>query len=254
MTHLRLKCLACEVLARSVYWGAAQSPHSVDIALLRIGLHVTPNKLREALQAEIDAVDPESYDAVVLAYGLCGKATAGLRAGKVPLVLPRAHDCITLFLGGRERYTREFETCPGTYWYVQDFIERGDDDDLVLSIGAQTAGDSDQIYADYVAKYGKDNADYLMEAMAAWQAHYERAVYIDLGLGDGGAAAERRSQMRNIAAGITSRWRGTWSWCGGCWPVTGERIFWFCNRGKWLKWRVGKRLSLPDTPESIFHL
>ena len=192
MTHLRLKCLACEVLARSAYWGAAQSPHSVDISLLRIGLHVTPNKLREALQAEIDAVDPESYDAVVLAYGLCGKATAGLRAGQVPLVLPRAHDCITLFLGGRERYAREFETCPGTYWYVQDFIERGDgDDDLVLSIGAQTAGDSDQVYADYVAKYGKDNADYLMEAMAAWQAHYERAVYIDLGLGDGRAAAEQ---------------------------------------------------------------
>ncbi len=191
MTPLRLKCLACEVLARSVYWGAAQSPHSVDISLLRIGLHVTPNQLRGTLQAEIDAVDPDSYDAVVLAYGLCGKATAGLQAGKVPLVLPRAHDCITLFLGGRARYAHEFEACPGTYWYVQDFIERGDDDDAVLSIGAQTAGDSDRVYADYVAKYGKDNADYLMEAMAAWQAHYERAVYIDLGLGDGRAVAGR---------------------------------------------------------------
>ena len=191
MPPLRLKCLACEVLARSVYWGAAHSPHSVDISLLRIGLHVTPNKLRETLQAEIDAVDSDSYAAVVLAYGLCGKATAGLRAGKVPLVLPRAHDCIALFLGGRERHAREFDACPGTYWYVQDFVERGDDDDLVLSIGAQTAGDSDQVYADYVAKYGKDNADYLMEAMAAWQAHYERAVYIDLGLGDGRAVAER---------------------------------------------------------------
>ena len=191
MTPLRLKCLACEVLARSVYWGAARSPHSVDITLQRIGLHVTPNKLREALQSEIDAVDGESYDAVVLAYGLCGKATAGLRAGKVPLVLPRAHDCITLFLGGREKFAREFDACPGTYWYVQDFIERGDNDDLVLSIGAQTAGDSDQVYADYVEKYGKDNADYLMEAMAAWQTHYERAVYIDLGLGDGKPVAAR---------------------------------------------------------------
>ena len=191
MTPQRLKCLACEVLARSVYWGAARSPHSVDITLQRIGLHVTPNKLREALQSEIDAVDGESYDAVVLAYGLCGKATAGLRAGKVPLVLPRAHDCITLFLGGREKFAREFDACPGTYWYVQDFIERGDNDDLVLSIGAQTAGDSDQVYADYVEKYGKENADYLMEAMAAWQTHYERAVYIDLGLGDGKPVAAR---------------------------------------------------------------
>jgi hypothetical protein len=31
---------------------------------------------------------------VVLAYGLCGGATAGLRAGSIPLVVPRAHDCI----------------------------------------------------------------------------------------------------------------------------------------------------------------
>lgn len=191
MVPLRLKCLACEVLARPVYWAAAHSPHSVDIALLRIGLHVTPNKLREALQMEIDAVDGEAYDAIVMGYGLCGKATDGLRAGSVPLVLPRAHDCITLFLGGRNRYAREFEACPGTYWYVQDFIERGDHDGAVLSIGAQTAGDSDLIYADYVAKYGRDNADYLMEAMAAWQAHYERAVYIGLGLGDGHDVAAR---------------------------------------------------------------
>ncbi len=66
-----------------MYWGAAHSPHSVDISLLRIGLHVTPKKLRETLQVEIDAVDLDAYDAVVLAYGLCGKATAGLRAGKI---------------------------------------------------------------------------------------------------------------------------------------------------------------------------
>lgn len=184
MARLRLKCLACEVTARSIYWGAAQSPHAVDISLLQIGLHLTPNKLREALQAEIDAVSGADYDALVLGYGLCGKATAGLRAGDVPLILPKAHDCITLFLGSRERYAREFDACPGTYWYVQDFIERGEDDDMVLSIGAQTMGESEQVYADYVAKYGKDNADYLMETMTAWQAHYERAVFIDLGLGN----------------------------------------------------------------------
>ena len=184
MARLRLKCLACEVMARSVYWGAAQSPHAADISLLRIGLHLTPNKLREALQAEIDVVSGADYDALVLGYGLCGKATAGLRAGAVPLILPKAHDCITLFLGSRDRYAREFDACPGTYWYVQDFIERGEDDDAVLTIGAQTMGESEQVYADYVAKYGKDNADYLMETMTAWQAHYERAVFIDLGLGN----------------------------------------------------------------------
>ena len=40
-------------------------------------------------------------------------------------------------------------------------------------------------------KYGKDNADYLMEIMGAWQSHYERAAYIYLWVGDGSRAEER---------------------------------------------------------------
>lgn len=183
---MRIKCIACDVLARPVYLGAAYSKHTVDVVLQRFGLHNTPNQLREVLQEQINAVDEEGgYDAVVLAYGLCGKATHGLRAGSVPLVIPRAHDCITLFLGGRARYEHEFIECPGTYWYVQDYIERSDAEETPLSIGAFTAADAEALYAEYVEKYGEDNATYLMEVMGAWQAHYERAAYIDLGLGSG---------------------------------------------------------------------
>ena len=39
----------------------------------------------------------------------------------------------------------------------------------------------DDLYDTYVAKYGKDNADYLMEAMGEWGKHYDRAVFIDMG-------------------------------------------------------------------------
>jgi hypothetical protein len=42
----------------------------------------------------------------------------------------------------------------------------------------------DTIYEDYVARYGKDNADYLMEVMGEWTKHYTRAVFIDTGQGD----------------------------------------------------------------------
>ena len=41
---------------------------------------------------------------MVLAYGLCGGVTAGLHAGSITLVIPRAHDFITIFLGSRDRY------------------------------------------------------------------------------------------------------------------------------------------------------
>ena len=31
----------------------------------------------------------------------------------------------------------------------------------------------------WVKKYGKKNADYLMEVMGAWRQHYDRAAYIE---------------------------------------------------------------------------
>ena len=188
---MRLKCISCEVLARPIYLSAAYSPHTVDIEMLRYGLHQQSNDLRSRLQAAIDAAEGKGYDAVVLAYGLCGKSTDGLRAGSIPLVLPRAHDCITIFLGSRQRYRQEFEQTPGTYWYAQDYIERDDGSGASLSIGANTSGDAEAVYASYVEKYGQDNADYLMEVMGAWQSHYSRAAFIDLGVGDGSSVEQR---------------------------------------------------------------
>jgi hypothetical protein len=40
-----------------------------------------------------------------------------------------------------------------------------------------------------VQKYGADNADYLMEVMGAWQQHYKRAAYLDMGIGDSSTVA-----------------------------------------------------------------
>ncbi|MBD3306622.1 DUF1638 domain-containing protein [candidate division KSB3 bacterium] len=181
---MKLKCLGCDALARIVYLCAAQSPHIVDVELFRLGLHIDPPDLRSRLQSRIDAVSQEEYDAIVLAYGLCGQATAGLMARQLPLVFPRAHDCITLFLGSRERYKDQFENSPGTYWYTLDYIERHDGVTTALSLGSGMGTDIHDVYEEYVEKYGQDNADYLMEVMGAWQSHYQRAAFIDMGVGD----------------------------------------------------------------------
>lgn len=184
---MRLKCIGCEVLARAIYLCAAQSPHLVDVTLLERGLHNTPAKLRARLQDQIDASAAQDFDAVVLAYGLCGQATAGLISRGIPLAIPRAHDCITLFLGSRQRYQEQFQATPGTYWYTLDYIERRSDPGSTLALGSGSQADLESVYAEYVEKYGRENADYLMEVMGAWQRHYQRAVYIDLGVGDGTA-------------------------------------------------------------------
>jgi len=178
---MRLKCLACEALARMVYACAAQSPHIVDVELFRLGLHREPADLCALLQNKIDQASEEDYDAIVMAYGLCGKSTAGLKARRIPLVIPRAHDCITLFLGGRNRYGQQFREHPGTYWYALDYSERNDGS---MGLGAEADAQSQSLYDEYVEKYGRDNADYLMEAMGAWQSHYDRAALIDVGVGD----------------------------------------------------------------------
>lgn len=193
---MRLLCLACEAFARPFYRHAATSPHLVDIHLFKIGLHNTPDQLRSVLQAAIDDVSAEPFDALVLGYGLCGRSTDGLTARKAPVVVPRAHDCITLFLGSRERYDQQYQHCPGTYWYTPDYIERRENTGDLLAIGAAGAADMAAVYETYVQKYGRDNADYLMEVMGAWQQHYQRAVFIDSGYDD---APQARREAREQA-------------------------------------------------------
>ena len=149
---MRLKCISCEVFARAAYWCAAISPHIVDVTLLQRGLHNQPPDLRTQLQAQIDAATGQGYDAVVLAYGLCGRALTGLVARDVPLIVPRAHDCITLFLGSRLRYNEQFEQFPGTYWYALDYIERNDGSGTALSMGSGSDADLKSVYDEYVNK------------------------------------------------------------------------------------------------------
>lgn len=191
---MRIKCLACEALARPTYLAAAYSPHIVDIEMVQRGLHNRPLHLRDHLQAQVDACVGAGYDAVALVYGLCGQAISGLVARDVKLVIPKAHDCITLFLGSRALYTYQFENFPGTYWYSHDYIERDDGSGSSLSMGSGTDTDLEAAYEEYVTKYGKDNADYLMEAMGAWQSHYQRAVFIDMGIADASPVEQRARQ------------------------------------------------------------
>jgi len=177
---MRLKMLSCEVLARQIYYVAAFSPHVIDIDLVDKGLHTEPDRLREELQRRLDAVPAGRYEAILLGYGLCSNSLAGLTCAHTPMVLPRAHDCITLYLGSAERYACEFRATPGTYWYTPDYMERNVSAGRWVALGASTTdADMDQVYREYVDKYGQENADYLMEVMGAWQEHYSRAAYIE---------------------------------------------------------------------------
>ena len=177
---LKLKVFACDVLRREVSWLASKSPCYVDVSFLSQGLHATPDKLRAMLGEYIEKAneefpysyygEKEEYDFIILAYGLCDNGITNLISPKIPLVIPRAHDCITLLLGSKERYSELFNNSPGTYWYSRGWIE------CTLQPGEDRYAKTRAIYAE---KYGEDNADYLMEMEQGWFKSYERAFFIN---------------------------------------------------------------------------
>jgi hypothetical protein len=111
---VRIKLIACEIMYREICAAISRSPNQVDVEFLPKGLHdLASAGMRERLQAALDAVEESKYEAVALGYALCGTGLVGLTARGRPVVLPRAHDCITLFLGGRQRYLDYFNSHPG---------------------------------------------------------------------------------------------------------------------------------------------
>ncbi len=175
---MRLIFIGCNVLARVAFQQAAVTKNIIDLDLIELGLHVHPDELRQTLQARIKDIQNPPYEAILLGYGLCGRSTAGLKAMHIPIIIPRAHDCITIFLGSRKRYLEEFNKAPGTYWFVQDYMERLDRVYSFLGVGANSSEELEKIHNDYIAKYGGVKADFLMESLHGWQKNYSRAIYV----------------------------------------------------------------------------
>ena len=122
---MRFKAVICSVLKREIEHLLPKVQHQVDIVWMEQGLHATPHVLRTRMQEAIVETDGTEYDAFLVGYGLCGRGIARLWAKDIPVVIPRAHDCITLLLGSKERYAEYFRTHRGVYWYSAGWIGLG---------------------------------------------------------------------------------------------------------------------------------
>jgi len=230
----RYRLIACEVLFRECAAAVATCSAIVDPEFLPKGLHdIGEQGMSSRIQAAIDATDPTRYDAILLAYGLCNYGTRGLHA-PVPIVLPRAHDCITLLLGSRQRYDEYFAANPGTFYKSPGWIERDTDPNASpASITSRLGMTRDR--AVLVEKYGEENADYLMETMGDWLQGYRKLAFIDTGVGDTpryrktsqALAAEKGWEMEEVTGSRALLER----LCSGDWPkadflvlAPGERI------------------------------
>jgi hypothetical protein len=157
---LRAKIIACETVGEEL---RNLIPEGIPCTFLEFGLHCTPEKLNAALQKEIDETR-DGVDTILLGYGMCSKGALGLEARNFKLVIPRVDDCIALFLGSKDEYTKQHLKAPGTFYLTKGWIECGDDP-----------------YTEYVklrGKYGDEKAYWLEKKVIE---NYTRLALINTG-------------------------------------------------------------------------
>lgn len=139
----------------------------VEVRYLEQALHRTPHLMPGRLQAEIDAVAGYA-GRIVLGYGLCSNGLVGVAARQQSIIVPRCHDCITLFLGSRASYDELFHKTPGTYYLTPGWIEEKKDPLGIVEF-------------DYTPRVGSETAIWAMQEELK---HYTHIALISSGLTD----------------------------------------------------------------------
>ncbi|MBN2625958.1 MAG: DUF1638 domain-containing protein, partial [Spirochaetales bacterium] len=182
----KIKIISCAVLSHDLNDLARKCNLSVEAEYLEAGLHEEPQKLKTLLQERVTLASREdSWDRIVIGYGLCGLGTVGLRAGKIPLVIPRVHDCIALFLGSEKKYREQFSRHPGTLYMSRGWYENKTQPGGIRRKEQDHQRPGWGLYEGYdklKAHYGEENADEIYRFINSWQKKYTRSVSIETGL------------------------------------------------------------------------
>ena len=167
--------LACDVFTTEIAKLRDETAATIGpVVWLEMGLHDHPDELRAAIQSALATLEEEpATETILLAYGLCGNGLLGVRAGRCQLVLPRAHDCISVFLGSPAAHEAVLKAEPGTYFYSPGWIR-----------GRRVPGPDREAYlrACYAPRYPDDPevVDDLIEADREIFAQHGCAAYVDL--------------------------------------------------------------------------
>ncbi len=195
---MQLLLIGCEVIQRELRKALALSPNKVDVHFLSMGLHALgARSMQAALQQEIDCVT-RPYDAIVLGYGLCGNGLAGLQARSIPLVLPRAHDCITLLMGSRYDYKEYFQNNPGVYFRSLGWIEHGGELEPLF----RSRNGAGFTLEGLIEQYGEDNGRYLFEELTRYRQNYTKLTFIETG-----AEPDKRFESRARSEAADRGWK-----------------------------------------------
>ncbi|MBN8216589.1 MAG: DUF1638 domain-containing protein [Spirochaetes bacterium] len=179
--------IACDVFRQEVEGLRGGSPDLAHVEFVELALHENPPRLKKALAERIGALEARGgFDRILLGFGLCGNALVGVGPSKCDLVVPKAHDCVSIFLGGREAHEALQKEHPKVYFFLPGWNRGGQ---------APTEERMKERRAEYVERFDEEEADFLMETEYHSLRERDYAVHIDLGIGD-----DTREQSRRTAA------------------------------------------------------
>lgn len=160
---MKSKLIACEMIRDEVEKAMEETGYDGSVAWLEDSLHTHPEKLRNALQQEIEEAEGEGVSSLLFAYGYCGNAFVGLRSRSISLVVPRVNDCTQLLLID----TFENPHALGYYYLTRGWMEGKENPTWE--------------YERMLEKKGEKVAKRVMEVMLA---HYKALMLIDTGAYD----------------------------------------------------------------------
>ena len=120
---MRIGIIYCETLRSEIQTLAGKIPEVIHLIEMPWGLHINPDELLAEVRRQIEDLQ-ESVDVIVLGYGRCQSLDQLGENFKVPVLLPKADDCIGVLLG-QEQYEKEILNIPGTWFLSPGWTRMG---------------------------------------------------------------------------------------------------------------------------------
>ena len=166
--------IVCETMRNEYLHAEKKSGCSYETRWMEAGLHSYPDKLRDALQDELDSI---THQRVLLCFGSCGNSIIGLETRDFELVMPRVDDCISMLIGSvSERM--EINSKYHAFFLTSGWL-RGE-----RHIHSE--------YAYTMEKYGEELGESIMALMLA---NYKNIVLLDTGSYNITSALEQSEKM-----------------------------------------------------------
>ncbi len=194
---MNFKLISCEVFKRELLDCIDKTKNSIDAEFIAKGIHdLNPEGMQKRIMKSIRQADQKGFDAILLGYGLCNTWIYGLHAKKTPIVIPRSHDCIGILMGSKRKYLDYFFNKPGTYFQSVGWMENTDNDESIKKKSLQRLYGMDIPQEELIANYGKENVQYLNDAMDQTK-HYSNIAFIETGVDLKGLYSKQAKEKAN---------------------------------------------------------